>query len=80
MNLREILERNNRYQNQIWYVRLWRRRWLLTVPFVAVRLYVTTNWDNLTFAHAWSIAIGLAHVNMCWVYSMQELKHVRDKK
>lgn len=65
----------NRYQNQPWYIRLWRRRWYLVIPYSAI-----TSWwsqlcthDPITFKHCWGIAIGLTHMQMKWYYTSEEV-------
>lgn len=66
--------RDNRYQHQPWYVRLWRRRHELTVPLVAWGQWRRLGSDGTrnSFGFAWSIARGLAHARMKWWYYAEE--------
>jgi hypothetical protein len=77
-------DKSNRYQYQPWYIKLWRRRHYLSIPFVALRAHLSRPEDlhRPPFKIAWSIAIGLAQVKMNWLYDWSDLKErleVRDK-
>lgn len=70
-----------RFQNCTPLTQWWRRRYLLAVPYQAVRSYFRGTWAFLTgeddeydsFRIHWSISHGCAHVQMNWVYSMDEV-------
>ncbi len=72
----------NRYQNQPWYVKLWRRRWYLTIPHTAVRLWRSERKRDLrddldwrmTFSQCWGLAKGLAQGPMLWWHTWDEVK------
>lgn len=83
----DTLNKNNRFQNQNWLVRFWRRRWLLYVPFDAVTIWLSNIGNkeidqddgyvsSITFSIAWKIAHGLAHMpdRMNWIYDWDEVK------
>lgn len=70
-------DRADRYQYQSWVVRRWRDRYLLAVPFKALRMWWAnrhrTGDDALPWDHAWSIARGLADVSRNYVYDFRDL-------
>lgn len=72
----------DRYQYQPWYVKLWRRRHYLPIPFQAARMYLATRKQRrpLSFRNAWSVAIGLAQVRMIWLHDWDELRVRLEKK
>ena len=60
----------DRFQYQPWYVKLWRYRHYMGIPYSALNMWFhTRNDDDLNFKNCWSIAIGLAQVKMKWYYS-----------
>jgi len=72
---------SNRFQDQKWYVKLWRYRWYLRVPYDTLRIYIKnrkTHKDE--FYVAYSIAMGEAHYRMNWLYSMEEAMKVLENK
>lgn len=74
-----------RYQDCPWYVRLWRRRWYLLVPWWTLRFRFTpwvepdtgeivkdepyNSWET-----SWKIALGTATGKMNWYYTWDEVK------
>jgi hypothetical protein len=75
MEKNQTLDLGDRYQFQPWYIKLWRRRWLLPVPFYALRVWWCNRKDTdfpLTFGQAVSIEIGMAHVKMKWYFTAEE--------
>jgi hypothetical protein len=75
------LRKENRFQNQNWLVKLWRRRWLILVPFEALMIWIR-NKDDLWFKDCWGIAHGLAHMpgRMNWIYDWDEVKGMLEDK
>lgn len=61
---------DDRYQFQPWHVRLWRRRHLILVPWVTLQIKLDHPQDP--WGLAWSVASGLAHCKMKWVYTWDE--------
>jgi len=76
------LDLNNRFQHQPWYIRLWRRRHLIPVPFLALRGWIRC-WglpDN-EFRIMWRIAMGDACFKMQWFYTQEEvMNQLRPRK
>ena len=80
----------NRYQNQPWYVRLWRRRYTLPVPYRAVRswlklrgtpMFDDPEWRDWTLRDLWRLEIGSAHGQMKWYFSWDEVKqHLEERR
>lgn len=67
-------KKSNRYQNQPWYIRLWRRRWYLMIPYWACRWYFKhPDFIDYSFKNAWGLATGDAQVRMQWWYDWDEV-------
>lgn len=67
---------DNRFQHQPWYVRLWRRRHQLAVPFQATRWWLhhrNKGHPDSDFRFHWSLAMGIAHHRMKWTYTSAEV-------
>lgn len=71
-----------RYQNQPYLIRFWRRRYYLAIPY-----WCFTSWlrnvfhkDCLTIKGYWSISIGLAQSSMGWFYHWDEIVEGREVK
>ncbi len=60
---------NDRYQNQPWWVKLWRRRHYLMIPFIALRL----RWFNELDGMDWGVATGMQQIKMRWYYTSEEV-------
>jgi hypothetical protein len=73
------MNKDKRYQNQPWYIKLWRRRFYLLIPYrtATIYWYNRKEEDKISFKNCYSIAIGLAQVNMNWVYDWEEIKDER---
>lgn len=69
-----------RYQNCRWYVRLWRRRHYLVIPYEAVRLWGNDEVGSHPFSFYWGWAIGEADVRMEWTYSLDEVDRELTKR
>lgn len=70
-------DEKDRFQNQPWYIRLWRRRYYFNVPFDAISNWWRTRKVpalNFGFGNCWSIAVGTSHFKMKWYYTSDELK------
>ena len=68
---------SDRFQNQNVFVKLWRYRYYLYIPVVAVTAW-WSNRDEIRFGEAWAIAVGLAQTKMKWYYTFEELKERWD--
>ena len=65
-----------RFQNCPWYVRLWRFRFYLLIPFLALRRQLVAYYhddNSLTFNEYWKIEIGVAQCAMLWYYDSDEV-------
>ena len=71
---------SNRFQDQVWYVKLWRYRHYLMVPYHTLRIYFNHKFQADELGHAYSIAMGEAHYKMNWLYSMEEAMKVLENK
>lgn len=61
-----------RFQNQPWYIKLWRYRWYLKIPFGTIHYRFNSDLCDREWRKAYSMAIGDAHLRMKWFYTMQE--------
>jgi hypothetical protein len=73
-------DKQDRYQYQPWYIKLWRRRHYILIPFSAFKMWARGVFDKCQFRFCWSIAKGIAQCNMNWVYDWEEVKERLDKK
>lgn len=73
-----------RYQNQSWLVRRWRDRWLLTAPWVAIRLWFSTRSaeslakpdeyiTRMPLYECWDLALGLVDGKRDYWYTSEEV-------
>jgi len=71
----------NRFQNQAWYIKLWRLRWYLLIPFYAFVYRFMFTWTDIstgekdynTFGEAWALGVSRAQEKMLWFYTLKEL-------
>ena len=74
----------NRFQNKPWYIKLWRYRWYIPIPFKATRSWlhglildikepIHSHNRALSFKTCWSIHVGMAQGDMEWFYTMDEV-------
>lgn len=69
---------DNRFQYQKWYVKLWRLRYYLLIPYFTLSFYFSknnkktlSNW--LSFRTCWSLSKGIAQSDMKWYYTTEEV-------
>lgn len=82
--------RDPRYQHQRWYVKLWRRRHQVFVPFTALSIRKGMRGKKVApelpdsrdyeFRDAWGLAVGLSHVKMKWYFDWEEVKQRWDER
>lgn len=68
-----------RFQNCPWYIRLWRYRHYLTIPFWTIRTWLGSG-EPLSFDICWVISKGMAQHRMKWYYTMDEVRDRVDRK
>lgn len=73
-----------RFQDCPWYIQVWRYRWYLQIPFMAI-YYRFTPWvwkadservhvvEFSTWKEAWGMAVGDAQCRMNWLYTFDEI-------
>lgn len=67
--------KDNRYQHQRWWVKLWRRRWYVVIIPLFLK-YSRGRWETgerVGTSTAWSIAVGLAQSKMRWYRTHDEV-------
>lgn len=67
------MSKSDRFQNQPFYIQLWRCRWYFKIPLDAINFFLYAD-EEMTLKQSFSLAKGIAHVKMNWVYSLQEAK------
>ena len=60
-----------RFQNQPWYIKLWRYRFYLTIPLDTLNL---RREGETSIKNCFSLAKGLAQTKMKWYYSWDEVE------
>ena len=63
--------KSDRFQNQIWYVKLWRYRYYYKFPFNLIRLFFFV--PDLRNKHGWNTTKSLVYQDMKWYYTLEEL-------
>jgi len=70
--------KDQRYQHQPWYIKLWRRRWSFVVPYETIKFWLYTK-DSLVICYM--IARGMCHIGkrMNYVYTTDEVNEMMRK-
>ena len=68
-----------RFQESKWYVKLWRYRHYVYIPFKFIRYRWRTSEGEFSNKDLWSILVGVAQCDMNWVYTSEEVfKGIHD--
>jgi phenolic acid decarboxylase len=70
----------DRFQDQPWYVKLWRFRWYLKIPFDTITYRFKSRFTDGEWKKAYSLAIGDAQYKMKWFYTLDEAREKLSKK
>ena len=70
----------DRFQNQPWYIKLWRLRWYLKIPFHTITYRFKSKFTDGEWKKAYSLAIGDAQYKMKWIYTLQEATKILENK
>ncbi len=70
--------KEDRFQNQPWYIKIWRYRHYLPIPYKTLRLFIfdktKENRHNslwvLSLCQAYSVIKGEAQMRMNWLYEV----------
>jgi hypothetical protein len=65
--------KENRFQFQKWYVKLWRMRWYLLVPYSVLSSAFRDKFSE-KFEWYWDIAIGHAQIRMKYWWGIEEIE------
>jgi hypothetical protein len=75
---------DDRFQNQPWYIKLWRYRHYFWIPFRATLFYFRQEDDDdekLRFRDCWGISKGYAQTHMKWYFTLEEMDDIfRDEE
>lgn len=66
-----------RFQESSWYVKLWRYRWYITIPFITFGMWFRSlfySGQRLDLREMWAISTGIVQIKMGWYYTSDELK------
>jgi hypothetical protein len=77
MNKQQV---SNLFQDQPWYIKLWRYRHYLRIPYSTIIYRYRSKIAEKNWKYAYSIAIGDAQLKMRWVYTLQEVKENLESK
>jgi len=68
-----MTEKKDRYQNQTFLVKLFRRRHQIRVPYDTIKFYFEQERDGkeFTFCQCFDVAVGWSHIKMKWVYTWE---------
>ncbi len=67
------MNKQNRFQYQPFYIKLYRFRWYLLIPFETFKIWIY-NWKEESFCTCWHICKGLAQMRMNWMYDWEDIK------
>lgn len=67
------MKKDDRFQNQPWYIKLWRYRWYLKIPFGTIRYRFNSSLCDREWRKAYSMAIGDAQLKMKWYHTIEEV-------
>lgn len=70
----------DRYQFKSWYVKLWRLRWYILIPYWTFRAWINSNNHEFDFKTLWGISTGMAQSHMGWYYTVEEVKTRFEKR
>ena len=72
--------KSNRFQDQPWYIKLWRLRWYLKIPLDTIVYRFNSRFTDGEWKKAYSLAIGNAQYKMKWIYTLQEATKILENK
>jgi hypothetical protein len=79
------MSKQDRFQYQPWYIKLWRFRWYLLIPLDIFKMWLynrsskTPDKSHYSLQNYIDIAIGSAQIKMKWVYDFEDLTFHRPK-
>lgn len=65
---------NDRFQDQPWYIKLWRYRHYLVIPYSTIIYRYRSKIAEKNWELAYHLAIGDAQIKMNWFYTLDEVK------
>lgn len=71
---------SNRFQDQPWYIKLWRYRHYLRIPYSTIIYRYRSKIAEKNWKYAYSIAMGEAHYRMKWIYTLEEVREMALQK
>jgi hypothetical protein len=71
---------SNRFQDQPWYIKLWRYRWYIRVPYDTMNYWRKGRFHNGELGLCYSMAMGEAHLKMNWIYTLEEVREMALQK
>lgn len=83
------MDLNKRYQVQPWYIKLWRRRWYLAIPYWTLNAWLKGATAEFPIRVLWGLYTAMAQTKMDWYYTLEECRerwqkrieeHKREKK
>lgn len=65
------MTKSDLFQDQPWYIKVWRYRWYLRIPYYTVLYRYKSNFADGEWKLAYSIAKGEAQYKMKWYYTLK---------
>ena len=63
----------DRFQDQPWYIKLWRYRHYLRIPYSTIIYRYRSKIAEKNWKFAYDLAVGDAQIKMDWLYTLDEV-------
>jgi hypothetical protein len=70
----------DRFQDQPWYIKLWRYRHYLRIPYSTIIYRYRSKIAEKNWKLAYDLAVGDSQIKMNWLYTLDEVKETLESK
>lgn len=70
----------DRFQDQPWYIKLWRYRHYLRIPYSTIIYRYRSKIAEKNWKLAYDLAVGDSQIKMNWLYTLDEVKETLENK
>ena len=70
----------DRFQDQPWYIKLWRYRHYLRIPYSTIIYRYRSKIAEKNWKLAYDLSVGDAQIKMNWLYTLDEVKETLESK
>jgi hypothetical protein len=74
------MNKEYRFQDQNWMIKLWRYRHYLNIPYSTVKYRYFSRMADGNWRYAYDIAVGNAQFKMKWWYTLAETNKFLNEK